>query len=180
MHGENMKKIYALLMFAFALTALNAFAGENCETPPYVGSKEFEKMKTLAGKWEGSAPMGDKDMPVVVEYKVTGNGSTVVETLSPGTPQEMVSVYYDRDGRLAMTHYCALGNRPQMILKKSDGENEIHLDYTTSQGINPRKDMHMHSLSVIFVDQDHIKAAWTSYDKGKSAGTHSFALARSK
>ena len=175
-----MKKIYqALLMLCITVTTLNTFAGEGCDKPPYVGSKEFEKLKTLAGHWEGSAPMGDKNMPIVVEYKITGNGSAIVETLWPGTPQEMVSAYYDRDGRLAMTHYCSLGNRPQMILKKST-DHEIHLDYTTSRGINPRKDMHMHSLALTFVDPDHIKAAWGSYAGGKSAGVHAFELTRTK
>jgi len=174
-----MRKIYTFFAFV-CLTSLSAFAGEDCEKPPYVGSKEFEKIKTLAGKWKGTAPMGENDIPVAVEYKVTGNGSTVVETLWPGTPQEMVSVYYDRDGRLSMTHYCALGNRPQMTLKKSSAENKVHLDYVSSQGINPRKDIHMHSLSITFVDQDHIQADWTSYAEGKSTGSHSFALARSK
>jgi hypothetical protein len=46
-------------------------------------------------------------MPVRVEYRVTGAGSAVVETLFPGTPHEMVTVYHARKGVLCMTHYCA-------------------------------------------------------------------------
>ena len=116
---------------------------------------------------------------MIIEYKVVSNGSAVMETFSPGTPQEMVSIYYDRGGRLAMTHYCSLGNRPQMKLKKST-ENEIDLDYTSSEGINTHKDMHMHSLKLTFVDDKHLKADWTSYEKGKSTGVHTFDLTRAK
>ena len=46
-----------------------------------------------------------------------------MERIFPGTPQEMISVYYDDDkGRLAMTHYCMMRNRPTFKLVKSEGD----------------------------------------------------------
>ena len=39
----------------------------------------------------------------VGDIQVTSGGSALVEKLSPGTPHEMVSVYHDKDGELAMT-----------------------------------------------------------------------------
>ena len=52
--------------------------------------------------------MDGKEVPVSVTYETSSNGSIVVETLFPGTPHEMVSVYYDENGKFGMTHYCAM------------------------------------------------------------------------
>ena len=53
---------------------------------------------------------------VRVEYRLTAGGSALVETLFPGASRgQMVSMYYDRKGKLAMTHYCMLRNQPGMM-----------------------------------------------------------------
>src|SRR5690349_7146838 len=109
-------------LFTFVLCGLAAAfaqAGEPPSMKPYTGSKEFEAIKTLAGHWEGNT---DEKMPnmsgqVTIDYKVTSGGSAVVETLNAGTPHEMVSVYTDNGGKLAMTHYCLMMNQPHLALK---------------------------------------------------------------
>ena len=76
-------------------------------------------MKTLAGNWEGKHEMGGKSMTLKVNYKVSSAGSAVVETSFPGMPNEMVSVYTEVNGKVNMTHYCALQNQPTLKLQDS-------------------------------------------------------------
>src|SRR5689334_11531769 len=106
-------KIFALGLLASTMV----FAADMAPMPK--GSAEFERIKQLAGRWNGTAH-GDNNMPgMSVEYKVTGGGSAVEERLFPGTPHEMVSMYYDENGKLTMTHYCMIGNRPKMTLESA-------------------------------------------------------------
>jgi hypothetical protein len=81
------------------------------------GSAEFEKMKTLVGTWKGTTDIGQGPIEMTVTYRVLAAGSVVEERVFAGTPNEMVTMYFDRDGKLALTHYCMLGNRPAMVLK---------------------------------------------------------------
>ena len=140
----------------------------------YTGSKEFERIKALAGTWEGKSSMGEK---VAVKYEVTSAGSAVVETLFPDTLNEMVSVYDDEDGKLSMTHYCMLKNHPDMTLKSAD-ENTINLDFADGQTFDPTKEPHMHSLSISFADKDSMVQKWTMYENGKEKEIATFTFSR--
>jgi|JI10StandDraft_1071094.scaffolds.fasta_scaffold309882_1 hypothetical protein len=130
--------------------------------PTYTGSAEFERMKSLVGQWHGESPMG----PMNVTYKLTAAGSMIEERVFEGSPMEMLSAYYDEGGKLAMTHYCALHNRPKMKLVKSTPDS-ISFNFVPSPGIDPTKDHHMHSQKIIFIDANHIKMEGGSWANGK-------------
>ena len=74
----------------------------------------LEKMKKLAGTWLAADKDGKPTDQVVSVIKVTAGGSAVHETLFPGQPHEMISVYTADGPDLIMTHYCVLGNQPRM------------------------------------------------------------------
>jgi hypothetical protein len=154
-----------------------ALAGEY-QSAPYTGSKEFERMKLLAGVWEGSSDMGKAGEKVRVEYLPTAGGSALVEKLFPGSGEEMVSVYHDRQGKLAMTHYCMLRNQPRMTLAKADPQTIELVFAAEGNDINPATEKHMHAVRITFVDNDHIVQKWTLFDKGKDAGGVTLKLAR--
>ena len=157
-------------MILFALSTGIARASENnqeeCKLPPpYVGSAEFQQIKSLTGTWEAPDPMTPGGKMTVV-YEVTSNGSAVVERLGPGTPQAMVSVYHDEQGKLAMTHYCAIGNQPKLTLEAASPD-KIKLGFARNNVINSKKEDHMHSLELTFVGPDQVKQAWSGYRGGK-------------
>lgn len=154
-----------------------AFAGMEGRT--FTGSKELEHLKTLAGIWTGTATKEATGQPVRVEYRVTAAGSAVVETLFPGTPQEMVSVYYDKNGALTMTHYCAFGNRPQMTLKNST-DNSIELELAPGGEIAADRESHMHALKLTFESADKMTAEWTAFEAGQKKSISTFTLTRVK
>src|SRR5438876_1102233 len=83
----------------------------------------------------------------------------------------------DEAGKLAMTHYCAMGNQPHMVLK-SGGPAEIRFEMGPTPGINAKKDMHMHSLTLEFPDPNHLIERWTSYQNGKPGETVVLTLTR--
>ena len=171
-----MKRVLWLVLVGLVLGHSYSFASEE-HPAPYVGSSEFEQMKGLAGTWKGMHQFGDQEATeAVVEYSVTSNGSAVVEKLFPGTPHEMISVYHDQGGKLSMTHYCGLGNRPEMSLTSST-PNEIKLDFSGPADIDTAKDAHMHSLALTF-DGDKIIQNWTYYKDGAVAGNTTITLAR--
>jgi hypothetical protein len=177
--GIKMKRI-AYISFVFAcLVLVGAFvtyAGD-WRGSPYPGSKEYERMRQLVGVWEGTSNMGKEGQRVKVEYRLTAGGSAIVETLFPGTPEEMISVYHDNQGKLSMTHYCMLQNQPNMrLLNASAGR--LDFIFAEGNGINPKKDSHMHALTISFVDQDHVIQNWTLFESGRETGVTRLDLSR--
>lgn len=148
-----------LLAGAFCASAEEAKAAKK-------NSPEFERIKTLVGKWSGKVDMGQGPVDMTAEYRVIAAGSVIEERVFAGTPQEMVTMYYDKGGKLAMTHYCMLGNRPQMTLKSSDA-NSITLDFDEACGIDQKKECHMHGMKIVFVDADTISTSCKALMDGK-------------
>lgn len=146
---------------------------------PITGSKELEKLKTLSGTWVGTTEMDGEEMPISVVYQTSSNGSVVVETLSPDTPHEMVSVYYDDGGELSMTHYCAVGNQPHFTLADSS-DDQIELVFESGTNMNPAEDGYMHDVTFDFNDDDTMVQEWTYYENGEKADTASFTFKRAQ
>lgn len=143
------------------------------------GSPEFERMKTLVGTWTGKTDMGQGLVDITIQYKLVSGGSVLEEKCFIGTPNEMTTMYYDRDGKLAMTHYCMFGNRPGMILKSADAKS-LKFDFDKTCGINPKKESHMHALSIRFDDADTITSDCTAIIDGKETESHPTTLKRVK
>ncbi len=154
-----------LLLTAAALTSCQTRQTKpaaGLEMPPYQGSAAFTQMTTLAGKWKGLTCVG----PAVTEFRVLAGGSVVEEHFAAGTPMEMLSTYHDVNGKLTMTHYCALRNQPRMRLAEST-TNSLTFDFIPTPGINPAKDMHMHGATYTFIDANHLKVDGVSWKDGK-------------
>ncbi|MBI3505097.1 MAG: hypothetical protein HY059_09665 [Proteobacteria bacterium] len=155
----------ALLVSIALASSVASFAGEphHAAAP---ASKDFEFIKSLAGTWKGETTAHGKKEQTISVFKVTSGGSAVVETMSPGTEHEMTNVYHVVDGKLMMTHYCAIGNAPQMRIVSSDAKS-VSLKGIKANGIDPKSTPHMHSLTYALADKDHLKATWTSANMGK-------------
>jgi hypothetical protein len=142
-------------------------------------SPEFERMKTLVGAWKGTTDMGQGPVEMTVQYRLLAGGSVLEERVFAGTPHEMVTMYYDKNGKLALTHYCVLGNRPGMMLKSSD-EKTLQFDFDELCGIDPAKESHMHSLTIRFDSPDTITASCKAIIDGKPVEDHATTLKRVK
>lgn len=145
-------------------SALALSAGE--PPKPKAGSPEFERMKTLVGSWKGTVDMGQGPVEMVSNYRLLAGGSVLEERVFAGTPNEMTTMYYDKEGKLALTHYCVMGNRPGMVLESADAKT-MKFAFDKTCGINPKKESHMHALTLRFDDADTITASCKAFMDGK-------------
>jgi len=173
---SSLKEI-VLLVSLLALAAGPLLAAESDKT--HKGSPEFERMKSLAGTWKGKADMGQGPVEMTVAYRLVSGGSAIEERIFEGSPKEMVTMYYDKKGKLALTHYCMLANQPGMLLESSDAKT-LRFDFDPTCGLDPASEMHMHSLTITFENPDTIVQDWRLYEDGKNKDSHPFTLKRVK
>jgi hypothetical protein len=152
---------WAILVLAAAAVA--QAGGDNAKHNPAV----FEKLKALAGDWV-AAEDGEmsKKGDLVARYAVTAAGSAVVETVFPGSPHEMVTVYYPDGADLALTHFCMEGNQPRMRARSPQGAR-VDFAFDGGTNIDPKRDRHMHKAILEFLGVDEIRSEWTELAEGK-------------
>jgi hypothetical protein len=134
----------------------------------------------LAGEWVGKGTHGDAAHDARASYRVTAGGSAVVETIDPGGEHEMITVIHQDGDSLLLTHYCMLGNQPQMRAQSKPGDKKVAFEFVKATNLKSDKDMYMHNVTFTFVDKDTLKAEWTNYNEGKNAGTAVFEMKRKK
>jgi len=178
-----MKKIILISILALMVMLLGPIAvqaGGAQMGAPVTHSTDFDRMKGLVGIWEGKADMGKGMEMFRITYELTSAGNAIVERIATGTPHEMVTVYHDYGGKLAMTHYCSLGNQPHMELSNA---GEATLSFILSEkmpNLVSTNEMHMHALAIVFNGKDSITETWTLYDKGAKVSDHLIQLSRVK
>src|SRR6267142_369137 len=114
----------ALLVFALA-----ADADDKHDHKAGAKNAALERHKLLEGAWVAADKDGKPTEQVVSVFKVTAAGTTVHETIFPGTGHEMVSMYHPDGKDLIMTHYCALGNQPRMKLDPKSPKDEFRFKF---------------------------------------------------
>ena len=118
--------------------------------PQSDAQKAFEKLKTLAGSWEGSI-MG---MPVQITIRVTSSGNAILhEGTSSGMKDNPITMLYVESDRLLLTHYCDSGNRPRMQGKLSPDGKTVTFDFLDVSG-NAQRFL-MHDAAFTLIDANH-------------------------
>jgi hypothetical protein len=89
---------------------------------PSDAQKAFEKLKTLAGSWQGTIAT----IPINMTIRVASSGSAILhEANTDGgrPPNHEITMFYVEGDRLLATHYCDAGNRQRWEGKLSpDGK----------------------------------------------------------
>jgi hypothetical protein len=164
--------VRSFVMCVVLLTLTQASFGDDkpaVKLPAAPTNAGLEKMKALAGTWMAADKDGKATDQIASIIKVTAGGSVVHETLFPGQPQEMVSVYTVDGQDLIMTHYCVLGNQPRMKADPNSSANQIVFQFAGGGNLDPKKDRHMHEATLTFVDDDHIEVKGTGWVDGAPA-----------
>jgi hypothetical protein len=145
--------------------------------PNHPASAEFEKLKSLVGTWKGTTDMGQGPVEMTVQYRLLAGGSVLEERVFQGTPNEMVTMYYEKNGKLGLTHYCVMGNRPAMLLTTANSKT-LTFDLDPSCGIDTAKESHMHAMTLTFNDPETITASCKAFIDGKQMPEHPTTLKR--
>lgn len=155
------------VLMALALTvSLASHGGDKAALPTPKTNAALEKLKKLAGTWLLADKDGRPTDQVASIIKVTAGGSVVHETLFPGQPHEMISVYMVDGPDLVMTHYCVLGNQPRMKADPKSPANQIVWRFAGGTNLDPKKDKHMHEATVTIVDEDHLELNGVGWENG--------------
>jgi hypothetical protein len=157
------------LLMTLVLTVSLAGQGSDKSAPKLPApptNAALEKMKKLAGTWLVADKDGRPTDQVASIIKVTAGGSVVHETLFPGQPQEMVSVYTVDGPDLIMTHYCVLGNQPRMKADPKSATNQIVFRFAGGTNLDPKKDKHMHEATLTIVDDDRLEVNGIGWENG--------------
>jgi hypothetical protein len=165
-----MKQIikFIFIVWTLMISLPSTIHADTMQPPPNISSAELNRIKSLEGRWKGTTSMfGTPNEKIYVEYEVTSGGSAVLERIFPGTSKEMISVYYDDNhGKLAMTHYCIMRNRPTLKLASST-KDTITMDVAKVDGLKSKDDPGMGAVSIYFKDIDHIASTCEGRGKGK-------------
>lgn len=166
-------KIAMALVLGLAVAVSGAWAGE--EAAKVDAKSAFETLKGLAGEWQFEM----EGKPAKVMYEVVSGGSVVMERQLYGTDQEMMTLYYLTDGELVATHYCHIGNQPQMKLDLAKSKpGELVFAFAGGTGFDPAKDSFVHDGRIVVKDAGHVESEWTFYSGGKAQGAAKFNLSR--
>ena len=114
--------------------------------------KAFEKMKPLAGSWQGTVMA----MSVNIEIRVASSGSAILHEATAGggrPPDHEITMFYVDGDRLLATHYCDAGNRARFEGKVSPDGKTIEFSFLdvaggTQRGLVKR-------MAFIMIDADH-------------------------
>ncbi|MBC8356957.1 MAG: hypothetical protein H8E66_33720 [Planctomycetes bacterium] len=169
-----MKSTIVLFVCLFTSSAI----AQDTQIPKHEGSEELQQIKGLVGIWVGEMDHGQGPQKVQIVYRVTAAGSAVMETFNPGTPMEMVTMYHDQKGKLAMTHYCMLGNQPRMRLVRAS-DKKLALDLVKNSDIK-EDEPHMNALTIDFLDANRIRHTWGCCQGGDKITNMSVEFKRKK
>jgi hypothetical protein len=152
----------AAAMFAMLLTSVSAFGDQDHQVQAAASTladenPAFEKLKALAGTWTANQMTADGPTTSVV-YRVTGDGSVIIETMFAGEPHEMVTVYTADGGNIVATHYCASGNQPVFKYNPSkSNDRQLVFDFVSVTG---KKTGYINGLTINFSEDGKTEEVW--------------------
>jgi hypothetical protein len=150
--------MYTLLSFSSV-----AFAQSDAQAP-------FEKLKALAGEWEGTVTTVPAEPTVEgkiahVSLRVTSMGNALMHEMRiPGRPDDPITMIYVDDNRLLLVHYCDAGNRPRMAATATPDGKTIQFNLIDVSG--GTQFGHMHNAGFAAISPCHHTEDWTFMGKG--------------
>ncbi len=137
----------------------------------------FEFLERLEGTW--TTPPEEGNPPRTFEFRVTAGGSAVEEREMVGTPMEMVTLYYLDGEDLAATHYCMIGNRPQLTASKTLENGTLRFSCAGKPGGAASHDEeHVHGWTMKLDREGRLHYAAELVKDGAVSETPAFVLSR--
>jgi hypothetical protein len=178
-----MLSAFLLALFTVAFAQSDAHKPVN-QPAPSDAQKSFDKLKTLAGSWEGQVTTVPQETEIEgklmqVSLRATSMGNALMhEMTGAGRPDDPITMLYLDENRLLLTHYCDAGNRPRMTGKLSPDGKKVEFDFLDVAGST--RYGHMHHAVFTMIDANHHTDDWTYMQPGDKAVQAHFDLQRTK
>ena len=164
---RNVGKFLVLFLALISVTTAG-WAASKCQP-------EFDKIKSLAGNWEGKSAGGN---PVHINYKLVSGGTAVMESILESAEAQMVTLYYLDGDHVMMTHYCMANNQPRMRADASTSTtSDIRFTFVDATNLSGPNAGHMYAHSIEWRDAGHVTQRWT-WREGKQEKVETFELQR--
>jgi hypothetical protein len=175
-HQSLIKSLVVLLLAACTLAPLAVRA----QAPPTAVAEPdvFQRLKSLQGEWVAVDENGKPTDQVVSVFRVTSGGHAIREVMFPGTANEMINMYYRDGDTVQMTHFCAAGNQPRMLLSFAGQPTILRLQFIDITNLASPGDEHMHEAVFTWVNNDRLKTEWRAFRNGRYAESSKFDLQR--
>ena len=145
-----MKKIFLLLCTA----RITATSFGNTKT------EDFEKLKSLEGKWMGTLERTDGTSDKLeLNYSVTSNGSAILEESDTGGI-EMLTIFNHQNNELLLTHYCGLQNKPVSVLESNTNGTYVFVTDSKRSGLSTDKEAFVTSWKLDLMPEDPNKISY--------------------
>ncbi|HET9178460.1 MAG TPA: hypothetical protein VFQ24_08905 [Terriglobia bacterium] len=129
----------------------------------------FERLKSLAGVWEGRTNEGGKEVSVNTSFRLVSDGSALMNDLMSGTPHEMITMFHLDGSELMATHYCAAHNQPRFLLAPSSDTKVIDFKFKDATNLASPAVPHMVGVKFTLVDANHHIEDWTFLANGQKS-----------
>jgi hypothetical protein len=120
---------------------------------------------------------------IKVTYTLTANGSALMEEFRPMNMNNhaMITMFTVDGDHLLATHYCSVGNQPQMTTKAITQPLSKSLSFSLARvtGMATPEDWHNTGLILTLEDKQHLMQEWSHEYKGKK-GTTIFHFTRTR
>jgi hypothetical protein len=157
-------RLFAISSLFLAITVTAGVAGGAAANSSVDAETAFSRLKALVGDWDVESSHGKSHS----KFELIAGGSVLLEHFTEPGGQEMLTAYHLVDGtRLVLTHYCMVGNQPQMVAEKFDGASgELDFAFAGGSNIAPGAG-HMHDAAFRLASNDHFDAKWDFVESGK-------------
>jgi flagellin-like protein len=164
-----MRKGFASIVGSLLLIAIAAYA----QSPAKATDSGFDRLKILVGDWVAT---GEDGKPFTNNIRLVSNGTALEETFQTDQDNQMVTLYSADGSRVALTHYCSMGNQPRMESPVVAGTtDEFVFSFTGATNLPTPDASHMHRLALQIDDADHFSETWTFRQKnGDTKRTFNF------
>lgn len=139
----------------------------------------LQNMDGFIGTWVNTDAFGQPTEEVVSDFRYTAGGSAISETMFPGADHEMITMYFASTDALYLTHYCGLGNHPNLVASMDAETGDLMFDCVgtgANFGACPDTD-HMHSVRY-HMEGDSLTASWKTMASGELTEPMVFSLKR--
>ena len=169
---KNLLTIFTLGLFlSFNSFAQNTTIG-SVDMGEINNSEAFNQVKKLLGKWEGKLyQQSGAVVDTYSEFRLVSNGNSIVEKLVEDGV-EMMTTYSDKDGKLVVKHYCALGTEPMFEVESMD-DNTLKLKSNPAPGYHPEHHNFVESMGWTFSDKDNVRVDASLHLDGELEVQHS-------